>query len=273
MTALAVSIWAAFFWLLGDVPQGTAPDSPGKAGEFTFVRAMYTSVGGDGEAYYYFEGRLWDRWETDFPEADGHFLTRMAELTTLQVNPRPLALSLSDVRLLKYPFLYMSDPGWQSLTEPEVKGLRTYLQRGGFLWVDDFWGDGEWENFELNMNRVFPDLEWREIPATHPIMNMVFPLEECPQIPAKIFWDMGWTHTYDEPNVHRRPTGGIAGVDHVNFMGLWDDHTGRLMAVATHNTDIGDGWERETEDAEYFRIFSTKSYALGINIVTYAMTH
>ena len=45
------------------------------------------------------------------------------------------------------------------------------------------------------------------------------------------------------------------------------------MAVATHNTDIGDGWEREGEDKEYFERFSVKSYALGLNIIVFALTH
>lgn len=273
MFGLTISICVASMWLLADTPQGPASDAAEKAGQFTFVRAMYESSGGEGEAYYYFEGRLWNRWETDYPEADQNFLVRMAELTTIQVNPKPLAIGLADDKLLQYPFLYMCDPGWQSLTKPEVEGLRAFLNRGGFLWVDDFWGDGEWDNFELNMKEVFPELEWREIPSEHPILNMVFPLKECPQIPAKIFWDMGWTETYDNPNVHRYPSGGIAGVENVNFRGLWDDKTGRLMAVASHNSDIGDGWEREAESSEYFEIFSTKSYAIGINIIVYAMTH
>ena len=112
---------------------------------------------------------------------------------------------------------------------------------------------------------------WRSIPDDHAILIMVFPLEKCPQVPAKIFWD-SWGETYDMPGGHREPTGGLAGVRDVNFQGLFDED-GRLMAVATHNSDIGDGWERERENIEFFEIFSTKSYAIGINIVVYALTH
>ncbi len=65
---------------------------------------------------------------------------------------------------------------------------------------------------------------------------------------------------------------GIDGVRDVNFQGLFDKD-GRLMAVATHNSDIGDGWEREREDIEFFEEFSTKSYAIGVNIIIYALTH
>ena len=79
-------------------------------------------------------------------------------------------------------------------------------------------------------------------------------------------------HHYDPPGVHRYPSGGTAGVNTVNFMGLYSAN-GRLLAVATHNTDIADGWEREGESKEFFDRFSVKSYALTINILFYAMTH
>jgi hypothetical protein len=255
-----------------DQKSKTAP-GPGHPGKFSFVRVVYDSTGGADEAYYFFEGRMWYRWETDYPEAEENFLKRLAELTTIQVNPEPKALRLDDPEIQKYPFIYMCDVGWQQLERQEEKALRDYLKRGGFLWVDDFWGDGEWQNFELNMRGVFPDLEWQKIPNTHPILQMVFPLDECPQIPAKSFWDAGWRETFDHPRVHRYPHGGIEGVNKVNFKGLFDEETGRLMAVATHNNDVGDGWEREGENIDYFKTFSTKSYAIGINIIVYALTH
>lgn len=243
----------------------------GEPGAFTFVRVEYDSIGGNGEAYYMYEGRWWQRWETDYPEAEQNFLIRMAELTTFRVNPAPISLPLKDARFFSYPMLYMCDVGWQTLSKQEIENLRAYLKRGGFLWVDDFWGHAEWQNFEENMQFVLPDARWREIPKGHAILNIVFPLEECPQVPAKIFWESSG-QTFDAPVGHREPVGGIRGVMDVNFRGLFDKKN-RLMVVATHNSDIGDGWEREAEDPEYFEVFSTKSYAIGINIVAYAMTH
>jgi len=273
LNSFIVSI-AALFLVPADNDQNS-DSSPefGHPGKFTFVRAIYDSTGGVDEAYYFFEGRMWQRWQTDFPEAEENFLKRLEELSTIQVNLEPVALKLTDPNLFKFPFLYMCDVGWQQLDGKEEKALRDYLNRGGFLWVDDFWGDGEWQNFEINMRGVFPDLEWIDIPKTHPIYQMVFPLEECPQIPAKSFWDAGWRETYDHPRVHRYPTGGIEGVSKINFKGLFDPNNNRLLAVATHNNDVGDGWEREGENLEYFKTFSTKSYALGVNIIVYALTH
>lgn len=249
-------------------PPGSHPFVPGK---FTFARAEYDSVGGMGEAYYYYDGRFWYRWQTDYPEAETNFLYRIAELTTIEVNPVPISVKLTDEALFDHPFLYMCDVGWQTLSPQEIEGLRAYLLRGGFLWVDDFWGDAEWDNFAFNMKQVLPELDWREIPRGHPILNIVFPLEECPQVPAKIFWEQ-WRETFDPPGVHRYPNGGIQGVSSVNFRGLFGKD-GRLLAVATHNSDIGDGWEREAESRTYFEEFSVKCYAMGINIIVYAMTH
>jgi hypothetical protein len=250
-------------------------DAPSKASSaqehnFTFVRVRYDSIGGYGESWYHYDGRDWERWETDYPEAEENFLIRLRELTTIDVNPKPMHLRLTDKRLFDYPLIYMCDPGWQFLDDDEVKALRAYLLRGGFLWIDDFWGIAELENVKEQMLRVFPDLEWKKIPLDHAILKMVFPLEECPQVPAKIFFDMSG-ESFDMPDGHREPVGGIAGVKDQHFLGLFDGD--RLMAVATHNNDIGDGWEREMEGEEYFRIFSTKSYAISVNIIVYALTH
>ncbi len=254
-------------------------DAPGKSrapkhpepGTFTFVRVEYDSIGGYGESWYNYDGRTWRRWETDYPEAEENFLLRIGELSTIKVNPRPIALRLTDARLGDYPFIYMCDPGWMDLRKDEVAALRKYLLNGGFLWVDDFWGQAEWINLEQQMDRVFPELHWVDIPKSHAILHLVFPLDEPPQIPAKIFWDSFGT-TYDDPQGHREPVGGIAGVQQMHFKGLFAED-GRLLAVATHNCDVGDGWERETENEDYFKIFSTKAYALSINIITYALTH
>lgn len=273
-------IWLTFLalssWLYpADIPEKKTPQdgaAPSEQAAFTFVRVEYDSVGGYGDAFYDYDGRRWMRWETDYPEAEQNFLYRIQELTTIRVNPTPISLRLTDERLYQYPFIYMCDVGWQELSEEEVAGLRAYLNRGGFLWVDDFWGGPEWDNFAFNMAQVFPELEWREIPKDHPILRMVFPLEECPQIPAKIFW-MQSGLSFDHPSVHRGLSSmEVDQVNQVNFRGLFDKK-GRLMVVATHNCDVGDGWEREAEDEAYFKEFSVKSYAIGINIIVYALTH
>ena len=238
---------------------------------FTFVRVQYDSTGGFGESWYRHEGRNWQRWETDYPRAEKNLIIRLKELTTLRVNEDPIVLRLSDKKIFDHPFLFMSDVGWQILDDDERLALAKYLSNGGFLWIDDLWGDAEWENLLHNTRGLNRGWRWQTIPTSHPIMKIVYQLDQCPQIPARIFFEQSGL-PFDPPGAHRYPSGGIRGVNRVNFRGLFDKNN-RLLAVATHNTDIADGWEREGESKEFFNRFSIRSYAMTINILTYAMTH
>ena len=166
----------------------------------------------------------------------------------------------------------MLEVGGLALGPTEREGLAAYLKRGGFLMVDDFWGDDEWDNWEYEIGRVLPPEEYPlvEIPAGHEIFNIVFELDGLPQVPAVSNFDR-WQRsgiTYEgSPGRYAR-----YGSD-ARCMGIFDGD-GRLMVVALHNTDLGDGWEREGENFGYFSEFSAKrAYPMGINIVVYAMTH
>ena len=188
----------------------------------------------------------------------------MQQLTSLKVNPEPIILRLTDEKLFDYPFLYMIEPGALYFSEDEVVALRRYLLNGGFLMVDDFWGDYEWQNFYQQIKRVFPEREPVELDIDHEIFHCVYRLTEKPQVPAINSWRRGgadweYGHGGDTREVH--------------YKAIFDDKW-RMMAIICHNTDLGDGWEQEGANPDYFRLFSEKkSYPMGINIVTYAMTH
>jgi Domain of unknown function (DUF4159) len=239
--------------------------------KFTFVRIVYDSVGGNGEAWYYGDRGWVPRWATDHPDGGKNLVWRLNQLTTIQANDGTLLLRLTDPRLFDFPFIFMSDPGWQELSQEERIALRTYLSKGGFLWVDDFWGQAEWDNLERNILAQSPGWKWIDLPTNHPILSTVYPLKNCPQVTAYQFYVRSGV-SYDPPGFHKQPHGGIADMAQVHFRGLIDPN-GRLSAVATHNTDIADGWEREGEDREFFQRFSINAYALAINIITYAMTN
>jgi hypothetical protein len=153
------------------------------------------------------------------------------------------------------------------MTAEEKALLREYLQSGGFLWVDDFWGEAEWWNFEREMAGVLPERGWRNIPADHPILHTVFDLPGAPQIPSADFAAHGWKT--DLAWRHRSPATKLTPV---NFRGYFDEQ-GRLIVVATHNTDVGDGFEREAYGESYFETYSTQAYMIGVNIAVYALTH
>jgi hypothetical protein len=221
-----------------------------KSDVFTFVRIRYNSYGD-------YRG---GKWATDFPDADLNFSYRLQQLTAMEVDPHGKILELTDEALFDHPFIYFAEPGRMWLSEDEVLALRRYCLNGGFAMVDDFWGEDEWDGFYENVKRVFPDREPVELPLEHEIFHCVYDLKKKPQIPSIHAWYGGQTsERWDATEAHYR--------------GVFDDD-GRLMMIICHNTDLADGWEREGMDPGYFKEFSEKwSYPLGINIVTYAMTH
>ncbi|WP_437228797.1 DUF4159 domain-containing protein [Planctomicrobium sp. SH661] len=223
---------------------------------FTFVRIMYNPVNG-----------MYGAWNTDYPDSDLNFSFRLQQLTSLKVSPNPIVLELTDHALFDYPFIYFCEPGGGfnrngglNFSDEEVQSLQKYLRNGGFAMFDDFWGEAEWENFAREMKKVFPNQEPQELPLDHPIFHIVYDLQEKPQVPSIEFGRRGIS--YERPDATE-----------VHYRGFFDD-AGRLVALACHNTDLGDGWEREGEDVNYFHEYSEKkAYPMGINIVFYAMTH
>lgn len=254
---------------LATAAQPGTPPTPADLTHLKIARIVYDSVGGMGQAYYYFEGRMWERWETDFPQAEQNLGKRLLELTRIDAEREPALRRLTDPDLGDFPLLFMSDVGYMRYTAAEAEALRDYLHNGGFLWVDDFWGDAEWASFERFMRAVLPHTHWREVTPPHPLFDMVFHLEAMPQIPARSFVDRFSTETAESPWAHRAPAGSL----HTPMMRGYFDDDGRLMVIGTHNTDIADGWEREAYGQWYFERFSTQSYRVAVNVITYVMTH
>ena len=221
---------------------------------FTFARIQYDQGGRGGHG----------GWTTDTPDSDLNFSYRLQQMTSIRVNPDGRYLRLTDPELADYPFIYIVEPGGLSLSGEEVTALRRYLLNGGFLMLDDFWGENEWLNVEEVMAEVFPDRPFFELPLDHPLYSGVFAIKSKGQVPnIHLGIRSEYTHvTWERPDatvVHHR--------------GINDDHD-RLMVLATHNTDNGDGWEREGESDYYFHNFSEKiSDPLGINLIYYLMTH
>ena len=107
-------------------------------GSWHFCRLMYRSVRSQQRGL---------GWGTDYPYADINFSTRLSELTKTQVGmqdgePNHLVVRPTDPELFQCPFVMASDPGSAGFSPEDAAGLRDYLLKGGFLWVDDFWGRG-----------------------------------------------------------------------------------------------------------------------------------
>lgn len=223
---------------------------------FTFVRIRYDSSGPFG---------WWDRWDNDYPDGDWNFSYRLQELTSLKVAPDSKVMRLSDPELVDYPFVYMAGVQWITLSEQEQSGFRNYLLNGGFVMMDDFWSQEAWSHVLSEMQKVFPDREPTELSLEHQIFHIVYDLKELPQVVDIRTWERGYKYEHWH--------GDSEGEESPHFWAYFDDQ-GRIMALLCHNNDLGDGWEREGENHEYFLQYSEKwSYPMGINIVTYAMTH
>jgi hypothetical protein len=229
---------------------------------FVVCRLMYTSVRREPSG---------GGWRTDYPYGEINLTIRFSELTRTPVSqsggrePNHYVVRLTDDELFQCPFTMASDVGTIGLTDDEAERLRLYLLKGGFLWVDDFWGPLAWEQWTHEFSKVLPPEQFpiQDVSIDDPIFKSQFIVEKVPQITNIQFWRM----TRGKETSER---GADSAVPH--FRAVRDDH-GRIMVVMTHNTDIADSWEREGEDPAFFYQFSPDGYAVGVNVLLHAMTH
>jgi hypothetical protein len=229
-------------------------------GAYQFCRAAFRGIQrGDGGG-----------WTTDYPDADLNLSTRLGELTKTPISmrkdrgePNHVIVPINDPLLFRCPMIHMFEVGNLFIDENEAAILRDYLLKGGFLWVDDFWGSYAWSIWESQIRKVLPSGQYpfKDLALDHPIFRQVFVVQKIAQIPSINQW-LGRRDTSERGADSREPH--IRGIE---------DERGRLMVLMTHNTDFGDSWEREGVSEEYFFRFSVDGYAFGVNAVVYSMLH
>jgi len=225
-----------------DVPYENVPYN----GRFTFIRLKFTpSYWGPGDY-------MWGldlKWNHDYPRAGAHLSTILENLTTMDPNPTENILAMDDPELFKYPWAYLCEVGFWTLTESETRGLREYLLKGGFLVVDDFVLH-HWDNFEVQMHRVLPGARFIEIDPSDPIFDTFFKIDTSKYI-----------HPY-YPEL--RPV----------YYGIYEDNdpNKRIMVLVNYNNDIGEYWEWSDSGLVPIAL-SNEAYKLGINDVIYGLTH
>jgi len=186
-------------------------------------------------------------WAHDFPRADFHFMKIIEEITLV----RPMIdqgniLTLDDPDLTKFPIAYLSEPGYWYMTEAEAVGLRTYLQKGGFIIFDDFRSVHNQNLFD-QMKLVLPDAVWQPLDVTHPIFHSFFEIKSLDV--SSYYGPASWLGVFEDNDPHHR-----------------------LMAVANSNHDLGEYWE--FSDTGYFPVdLSNDAYKFGVNYIVYGMTH
>lgn len=210
-------------------------------------------------------------WQTDYPYAEINLTTRLSELTKTRVSrdheghPNHFVVRLTDDALFNCPLTVASDVGSLGFRPEEIDRLRTYLLKGGFLWVDDFWGSLAWRQWSTEIAKVLDPATYPilDVPLSDPMLKSMFEVTHVPQITNIQFW-----RGVDGQSTSER---GSDSID-VHLRAIRDTH-GRIMVLMTHNTDVADSWEREGEDPAFFYQFSPNGYALGIDVMLHAMTH
>lgn len=158
-----------------------------------------------------------------------------------KINPKPETVEAGSIDIFQYPFLHMTGHGNVFFDDDDAENLRNYLISGGFIHIDDNYGMRQY--IEKELKKVFPNQELVEIPANHPIFNIVY------KFPDGL------------PKIHEH--------DGLPPKALGIFHESRLVLLFTFESDLGDGWEDPEvhNDPEAVR---EKALKMGANIVKYA---
>ncbi|HUF30083.1 MAG TPA: DUF4159 domain-containing protein [Gemmatimonadaceae bacterium] len=213
-------------------------------GRFTFVRIRYTPLN-DLEGF----GRGDRKWDHDYPRAERNFMKILSEITLLQPYLEGgNVFAADDPELMKFPIAYLCEPGFWTMTESEKLALRAYIEKGGFLIIDDFIGQ-HWYNFEAQVRELLPQARLIRLDESDAIFDSFYRIES-----------LAFTH----PNFRADS----------EFWGVFEDNdrSKRLQMIVNYNNDIGDYWE--WSDAGFLPIdLTNEAYKLGVNYIMYAFTH
>lgn len=207
-------------------------------GRYTFVRLRY-------------QGGRRSGWSFDYPAMERNFMTIMNDLTSIHPHVRESnVLDMDDPELFKYTTAYLSEPGYWYPSQSEALGLRTWLQKGGFLIVDDFLLN-QWTQFEQSMLAVLPDARMIPLSVDHPIFHSFFSIE-----------------TLDE--MYHPDSRGTA---QAQYLGIFEDNDAskRLLVIINYNNDIGDYMEWSGE-GWYPVNLSNDAYKFATNYIVYGLT-
>ena len=226
----------------------SAIDNAPYDGRFTFFRVRFEpSFDGGGRGFG--RGRVDKKWDHDTPRAERHLMKILEEITMLRPKMDCGAVyAFGEPESFKYPIAYVSEPGFWTMDETELKGIREFVGKGGFIIFDDFQGS-HWYNFEERWREAFPELQLQPIPRTNPLFDAFYDIRNSP-LPA-----MG---------------GGMQA----EWYGAYEDNdpTKRLVAIAGFNADLGE--LMEFSDEAYVPIdLSNEAYKIMVNYLIYAMTH
>jgi hypothetical protein len=229
--------------------RGQPPNTP-YDGRFTFVRINYDTAPG---GFWY---RGLPAWSHGYSVSEENLMKIMNEVSFLGANDEKFnTLALDDPEIFKYPLIYIIEVSWWKMTDKEGTALREYLQKGGFVIVDDFKAEGDfgssgWVRFAENMRRVIPEGRFVDMDTAHPIFHSFFEIKSLTNFPQ--------AYNAGQPI----------------FRGLYEDNdpNKRLQMIVNYNTDISQYWEWSGRGVRPFDE-TNEAYKLGVNYIIYGLTH
>lgn len=244
------------------------PENPKEKAEWIFARFDYGTSQGFGNGsnrgfgyggYGGFRGgRRFRRWAADWPKSDRQFILGVKRLTLIQARSTEHVANSEGDDIFNYPWLYVEDPGAWQLNEAQAQKLREYVQRGGFIMLDDSWGDREWATMAEGVHMILPGRPIEDLANDDEIFRVVYDLSQRVQIPGtRYIWGRHRAMSPDEA----RPRWSAVR-----------DKDGRILIAICHNSDVGDAWEW-ADSPHYPEAAASESYRIGINYIIYAMTH
>jgi hypothetical protein len=186
-------------------------------------------------------------WAHDYPRAERNFARILKEITLVAPNlENSNVFTQDDPDIFTSPVVYVSEPGYWTMSDEELANMQEYVRKGGFLIFDDF-RDEHWYNFEEQVRRLIPNARLIQLDGSHPVFHSFF-------------------------DIRIEETRGYYGP--ASFHGVFEDNdpTKRLLLVANYNHDLGELWE--FSDTGFVPVdLSNDAYKYGVNYVIYAMTH
>lgn len=218
-------------------------------GRFAFVRLSYDTLPGG----FWYRGQ--PAWYHGYPASENNLLQILGSLTSVDTNRATNTLSLEDPEIFKYPLLYIIEVSWWNITEKEASNLRAFLDKGGFVIVDDFktaeWRGGRgWDQFADNMRLVKPTAKFLDLDISHPLFTQFFTIKSLDIFPQA--YNAG------------RPV----------FRALFEDNdpSKRMQMFINYNTDISQFWEWSGRGLRPIDQ-TNEAYKLGVNAIIYGLTH
>lgn len=215
--------------------------------EFVFGRLRYQGGRGWG----------WGSWATDYPKADRQFLQGLRRLTRIHTRSVEQVVDIDSDEMFNVPWLYAVEVAYWRINDKQAKRVRDFLDRGGFLMVDDFHGTEQWELFMETLRKIYPESAVVDIEDKDHVFHIVYDLDQRFQVPGIHVVRSG--RTYEQDGYEPR------------WRAVYDAKN-RVSVAICHNMDLGDAWEWADYPA-YPEQSASMAYRVAVNYILYSMTH